>query len=140
MGELREGAQVAGLESGAGRPSQLLDARQDGVAVPVLGEHPRQQLGRRALGAGEEEEAVLLEGAVHLVGKAERARLHASIAVERVGAHTPERGGVLVLLSDRPAQNVDLDRAGLLGERARLELRRAGGGAQGLHGADRVRA
>ncbi len=48
--------------------------------------------------------------------KVERRDVHAAVRLEREARHPAERRDVLILLADRPAEDVDLDAARLLGE------------------------
>ena len=72
-------------------------------------------------------------------GQLERLDVDAAVRVERVGADAAVRGDVLVLLADRLAEDVDLDLAGGLGERARRD-RGAARVRKRLQQADRVGA
>ncbi len=68
----------------------------------------------RAREAGEEQQEVVFEVVEGLAGKREGRYIHASIPAEFEGGDAAKRRDVLILFSDRFAQQVDFNMAGLL--------------------------
>ena len=89
------------------------------VAAPCACPGRRGRATRARASPGVEEQEVARAGARSVVGaELERLDVDRAVGIERVGADAAVRGDVLVLLADRLLEDVDLDLAGRLGERA----------------------
>ena len=124
--QLAEAVRVAGLQRLLGLFADLGHRVEVGEhllvallgALLLLGEH---RVGVAGV-AGEEEQQPLLEVEHRLLGDHQGRHVHAAVALDVEVGQPAEGGDVLVLLSARALQPLDLDVAGLLGERPGADL------------------
>jgi hypothetical protein len=118
----RVAGEVTDLEGGRRVVRKVAKAVERPLYAGVACELPGKHVRGRALPAGEEQEEVVAEGVPDVLAQVELARLDRVVREERVRPHPAERGGVLVLLADGAAQELDLEVTGRGGELGGLEV------------------
>ena len=118
--ELAEARDLPGDERVANRDAELLHPAKtrEHRLVAGLGALPLvvEELVGGSRAPGEEHDEPLLELVHGRGGQLERRDVDAAVGVEPEARDSAERRDVLVLLADRPSEDVDLDAACLLGE------------------------